>query len=53
VKDTTVKMQEDEIYDYKWATYDEAFETFDFQKESRRQVLKQAKKYLDQYESNK
>ncbi len=51
VKDKTVKIQEGEILDYKWATYEEARNTFVFKKEGRIQTLKQAQKYLDEYES--
>jgi bis(5'-nucleosidyl)-tetraphosphatase len=47
VKDKSVKLQEDEIIDYKWATYDEAVNTFGFQKEKRIEILKKAKEYLD------
>lgn len=50
VKDKSVKIQEGEILEYKWATYEEAWDTFDFQKDARRGVLKQAKEYLDAYE---
>jgi 8-oxo-dGTP pyrophosphatase MutT (NUDIX family) len=51
VKSKSVTVQEGEIFDYKWATYDEAFETAVFQRETRLKVLKEAKEYLDEYDS--
>ena len=51
VKDKTIQIQEEEIFDYKWATYQEAFETAVFQRETRIKVLEEAKKYLDEYDS--
>jgi 8-oxo-dGTP pyrophosphatase MutT (NUDIX family) len=53
VKDKKVTPQEGEILDYKWATYEEAMETFVFKKEDRQGVLRKAKEYLDEYESRK
>ena len=53
VKDKKVIPQEGEIIDYKWATYDEAMETFVFKKEDRQGVLRKAKEYIDKYESKK
>lgn len=47
VKDTNVKIQAGEIRAYKWASFDEAMETFQY--ESRKEVLKKAKKYLENY----
>jgi|CXWK01.1.fsa_nt_gi 8-oxo-dGTP pyrophosphatase MutT (NUDIX family) len=53
VKNKSVKIQEGEILDYKWATFDEAKNTFGFQKECRIKTLEQAKTYLDEYDSRK
>lgn len=47
VKSKDVKIQEGEIYEYKWATYEEAKNTFVFKKETRTMVLEQAQKYLE------
>ncbi|MEK7586054.1 MAG: NUDIX domain-containing protein [Patescibacteria group bacterium] len=47
VKDKSVKIQEGEIIEYKWATYKEASETFVFKKESRVEILQQAQEYLN------
>jgi 8-oxo-dGTP pyrophosphatase MutT (NUDIX family) len=41
----TVTLQEDEVVDYKWGTYDEAFETLTY--DNNKEVLKKAKEYLD------
>lgn len=46
VKNKDVKIEEDEIKDYKWATLDEAINTFTFY-ESRKEVLKKAIEYLN------
>lgn len=53
VKDKNVIPQEGEILEYKWATYEEAMETFVFKKEDRQGVLRKAKEYLDEYDSKK
>lgn len=42
-KDVTV--QKSEIQNYKWATFEEAMETFQYK--SRKEVLQEAKKYLE------
>jgi len=47
VKNKDVIIQQEEIFEYKWATYEEAMSTFGFKKEDRQKVLKQAKEYLD------
>ncbi len=44
-KQVDVKIQEGEIVDFKWVTYDQALETFTF--DDQKVVLKEAKKYLD------
>ncbi len=46
-----VKIQEEEIKAYKWASYDEAFAALTY--DNNKEVLKQAKAYLDEYESKK
>ena len=43
-KDDKVIIQESEIQNYKWATYQEAMETFNY--EETRKVLETAQKYL-------
>lgn len=53
VKDKNLKLKEDEIFEYKWATYEEARNTFVFQKEHKIKVLEQARKYLEEYERRK
>lgn len=50
-KNKEVKIQEGEIIDYKWVSFDEAKNTFGFKKECRIKTLEQAQKYLDEYES--
>ena len=49
-KNKNVKIEENEIHQYKWATYEEALSTFQY--ESRKEVLKKALEYLN-YESRK
>ena len=44
VTDTTVRIQEDEIVDYRWATLEEALELATF--ENARAILRQAQEYL-------
>lgn len=44
VKDKEVKIQEDEIQSYKWVTYEEALNSFKYDR--RKEVLKTAQKYL-------
>ncbi len=51
VKDQKVKIQENEISAYKWASYEEAIKTFQY--ETRKETLKKAKEYLSEYESRK
>ncbi len=51
VKDKTVKIQEGEILEYKWATFEEARNTFGFKKECRIKTLEQAQKHLDEFDS--
>ena len=46
-----VSIQEEEVIAYKWATYEEAMNTFTFK--AVLEVLKQAKEYLDNYEQGK
>ena len=48
---TKVKIDNDEIINYKWVTYDKAFEKITF-KESKK-ILKQANKYISEYEDGK
>lgn len=50
VKDKDVKIEKEEIQSYKWVTFEEALNSF--QHESRKQVLKEAQKYI-QNESEK
>lgn len=50
VKDKDVKIEKKEIQSYKWVTFEEALNSF--QHESRKQVLKEAQKYI-QNESEK
>ncbi|MFA5773090.1 MAG: NUDIX domain-containing protein [Candidatus Paceibacterota bacterium] len=45
VKEKKVKIDEKELNSYKWATYEEALNTFSH--ESRKQVLKEAQKYIN------
>ncbi|MFA7191964.1 MAG: NUDIX domain-containing protein [Candidatus Paceibacterota bacterium] len=40
-----VKIQEGEIVDFKWVTYDEAMETFTF--DDQKVIMKEVRKYLD------
>ena len=51
VKDKTVIIQENEVSDYKWATYKEAFEIFTYT--GRSEKLQKAKEYLNEHESTK
>jgi 8-oxo-dGTP pyrophosphatase MutT (NUDIX family) len=44
-KDDKVVIQEGEILDYKWATYEEALDTFTY--EQPKEVLKKVQKYLE------
>lgn len=46
-KEDKVILQEDEVVDYKWASYDEAFDTLTF--DNNKEVLKKAKEYLGKY----
>lgn len=46
-KSKNVKPQENEILKYRWVSYEEALETFVYEKEKRSEVLKKAKEYLD------
>lgn len=48
VDNMNVKIQESEIHQYKWCTFEEALATFQY--ESRKELLKKAKEYLDNYE---
>lgn len=50
VKDKNVKIEKEEIQSYKWVTFEEALNSF--QHESRKQVLKETQKYI-QNESEK
>lgn len=50
VKDKDVKIEKEEIQSYKWVTFEESLNSF--QHESRKQVLKEAQKYI-QNESEK
>jgi len=45
VKNKNIKIQKEEVYTYKWATYQEAFDTFEYK--SRKEVLKIARKHLE------
>jgi len=45
VKDMKVKIQEEEISNYKWATYEEALELFTYS--TRKETLKKAQEYLN------
>lgn len=45
VNDKNINMQEFEIGDYKWATYDEAMDTISYS--GRKEVLMQAQRYLE------
>lgn len=47
VNSQKIEKQDKEIYAYKWATYTEALNTFQY--ESRKKVLEQVKKYLEEY----
>jgi bis(5'-nucleosidyl)-tetraphosphatase len=49
VKDMKVTIQEEEILSYKWAPYEEAFETFPYPE--RKEVLNKARAYIENYES--
>jgi 8-oxo-dGTP pyrophosphatase MutT (NUDIX family) len=49
VKDKFVKIDDKEILKYKWATFDEAINTFGFNGEKRIETLKKTKEYLDKY----
>lgn len=42
-----VKIQEEEITDFKWATYDQALETFTF--DDQKKIMKDVIKYLDNF----
>ncbi|MCX6158617.1 MAG: NUDIX domain-containing protein [Ignavibacteriota bacterium] len=48
---TKVKIDNNEIINFKWATYDKAFDKITF-KESKK-ILKQVNKYISQYEDGK
>lgn len=51
VYDKNVKIQEDEIIEYKWISYKDAIETFiSSNQETRIEVLKKAQEYIDEYE---
>jgi len=50
-KEINVTIQKDEVFEYMWATYEEAMGKFNYK--TRKEVLAQAKKYLDEYESRK
>lgn len=45
VKQNKVKIEEKEIQSYKWVTYEEALDAFKY--ERRKQVLREAQKYLE------
>lgn len=45
VKEENVIIEKEEIQSYKWASYEEAMDSFEH--ERRKQSLKEAKKYLD------
>lgn len=51
LEEQEVSIQENEIYGYKWATYEEAIETFDSEPiySSRKDVLNKAKELLEKY----
>ncbi len=51
VHDKTVQIEEKEIQSYKWVTFEEAVNLF--QREIRKNILKKAKEYLDNYESKR
>lgn len=51
VKDKNVSIQDSEISEYKWATYEEALETFT--RKTRKETLQKAQEYLSKYESAK
>lgn len=51
VKDVNVSIQEGEIQESKWLTYGEAMKEITYRE--RREVLKQAKDYLEEYERRK
>ncbi len=45
VKGEKVIIEKEEFRSYKWATYEEALNAFEYK--SRKQVLKEAKKYIE------
>lgn len=47
VKNKFVKIEEKEIIEYRWATFDEAINTFGFNGDKRIETLKKVKEYLD------
>lgn len=51
VKDVNIAIQEGEIQESKWLTYDEAMKEITYRE--RREVLQHAKEYLEQYERRK
>ncbi len=51
VNDKTVTIQADELHAYKWATYEEALQTFIYP--SRKATLIKAKEYLDVHENKR
>ena len=54
VKNINVKIQEEEISEYVWNSYVEALNSFSSSKQqSRIEILKKAKEYIDGYEQNK
>ena len=46
--DDKITIQEKEIIDYKWVTYEEALQTLTYN--NSKEVLRKAKEYLDKYE---
>lgn len=48
IKDDKVLIQEKEITDYKWATYEEALETFTY--ENQKKFISEVKKFLEEYD---
>lgn len=51
VKNKEVSIREGEIDMYKWLPYEEAYNTFSYNE--RKETLKKAKEYLDEYDSKK
>lgn len=45
VKDDFVTIEKEEIQSYKWVSYEDAIDSFEY--ERRKEVLRKAKKYLD------